>query len=61
MSIGALPSTCSRYQVSHGHHLLRSYLIERAEVVVIGKYRWSIELRFSANTTVRLLAAANPS
>ena len=32
----------------------------RAEVVVIGKYRWSLELRFSANNTVRLLATAHP-
>ena len=32
----------------------------RAGVVVIGKYRWSLELRFSANNTVCLLATAPP-
>ena len=31
----------------------------RAEVVVIRKYRWSLELRFSINTTVRIHAPAH--
>ena len=32
----------------------------RAGVIVIGKYRYSLELRFSINTTVRIPAAAYP-
>ena len=32
----------------------------KAEVVIIGKYCWSLELRFSAHTTVRLLVTAHP-
>ena len=36
----------------------RSFLIVSVEVLIIGKYRWSLELRFAANTAVRLLAVA---
>ena len=32
----------------------------RAEAVVIGKRSWSLELLFSANTTVRPIAAVLP-
>ena len=37
------------------HEAVVSYLTRGAEDLVIGKHRWSLELRFSANTTVRLL------
>ena len=60
MSIGALRSTSSQSRVSRVHQPVCSYLIESPEVAIIGKYRWSLALRFSANTTVRILVTAHP-
>ena len=60
MSIGTLQSTSSQSRVSRAHQPVSSYLIEMAEVVIVGKYRWSLELQFSVHTTVRLLVTAHP-
>ena len=38
---------------------VRSYLIEGAEVIVVGKYRCSVELHLSASPTVRLFATTH--
>jgi len=60
MIIGAPTSPSSRYQVRRDHQIVCSWLIRTAEVIVVGKYRWSLELRFSAHTTVCLFATTHP-
>ena len=60
MSIGAPQNTSSQSRVGHVHQPVCSYLIEKAEVVIVGKYRWSLGLQFSAHTTVRLLVTTYP-
>ena len=38
---------------------VRLYLIESAEVIVVGKHRCSVELHFSASPTVRLFVTTH--
>src|SRR5882757_5145306 len=60
MIIGAPTKTSSWYQVRRDPQLVRFWLIRTTEVIVVGKYRWSLELQFSVPTTVCLFAAAHP-
>ena len=60
MIIGAPTSASSPYQVRRDHQLVRFWLIRTTEVIVVGKYRWSLEVQFSVPTTVCLFAAAHP-
>ena len=56
MITGAPTTTSSPYWVSHYHHLDRVDLIRMTEAIVIGKYSGHLEVRFSANDTVRIFA-----
>jgi hypothetical protein len=56
MIIGLPQPTNSWYRVSRRPQPVRISNGEGAEVVIVGKYHYTLELRFSANTTVRLFA-----
>ena len=56
MNIGAPTKTSSPYTVSHCRQPVRVGLIRWIADILIGKYSGYMEVRFSANDTVRILA-----
>ena len=58
MIIGAPTYVRLPYQVGDDLQPIVLYLIRIAGVVVVGKYSYSLELRFSSGATVRPIATA---